>query len=209
MKNIVLIGDSIRLGYQDRVAKLLGDDYKIYSPDENCRFSKYTLWGMFLWMESFKIDKVDAIHWNAGIWDLHRCTADGKVFTPLDEYLDVQKRLAFQMKSYCDNVCFANIIPGGKGLDDDVAINALINTDSNFKKVHLTAPQKEWNADVIKYNEAVTKLMGELNIPVNDLYSILVNDTDKYISSDGIHPTDLGYDALAKQVADTIKKMCE
>lgn len=47
MKNVLLIGDSIRLGYQGRVAELLGDDVKVYSPDENCRYTKFTLWGMF------------------------------------------------------------------------------------------------------------------------------------------------------------------
>ena len=46
MKNVLLIGDSIRLGYQKRVGELLGPNVKIYAPEENCRFAKYALWGI-------------------------------------------------------------------------------------------------------------------------------------------------------------------
>lgn len=39
MKKVVLLGDSIRLvGYGPRVPELLGSDYEVYQPDENCRF---------------------------------------------------------------------------------------------------------------------------------------------------------------------------
>ena len=64
MKNVLLVGDSIRLGYQGRVAELLGDDVKVYAPDENCRYTKFTLWGMFSWMSDWGYPKMDVIHWN-------------------------------------------------------------------------------------------------------------------------------------------------
>ena len=41
MKNVVLIGDSIRLGYENEVRELLGDEVQIFSPKENCRYTKY------------------------------------------------------------------------------------------------------------------------------------------------------------------------
>ncbi len=62
MKTVVLIGDSLRLCYQSRVAELLGGDVKIYAPDENCRFTKYALWGMKLWMAGWGDPKPDVIH---------------------------------------------------------------------------------------------------------------------------------------------------
>lgn len=43
MKNVMLIGDSIRLGYEGRVRELLGSDVTVFSPGENCRFTKFTL----------------------------------------------------------------------------------------------------------------------------------------------------------------------
>ena len=208
MKNVLLIGDSIRLGYQSRVEKLLGCNVKVYAPEENCRFTKYALWGMFSWMEGFGSPKIDAAHWNTGIWDIHRCTADGELFTPVEEYAYYQKRMAIQMKSYTENVIFANMTPGGKGLDvEEAKINALINTDPDFAKVHLTAPMDEWNADIRRYNAAAEKVMAEMGVPVNDFYSAIIADTEKYVSSDGVHMTDEGYDLLAKMTADRILEM--
>lgn len=104
MKNVMLVGDSIRLGYEGRVRELLGSDVTVFSPGENCRFTKFTLWGMFSWMEEWGNPHIDVIHWNTGIWDLHRCTADGENFTLLDEFVDVNRRLAIQMESYSENL---------------------------------------------------------------------------------------------------------
>ena len=42
MKNVVLIGDSIRLAYEKEVRELLGDDVQVFSPKENCRYTKFT-----------------------------------------------------------------------------------------------------------------------------------------------------------------------
>ena len=37
MKRIMLIGDSIRMGYQEQVKALLGSGYEIWTPEENAR----------------------------------------------------------------------------------------------------------------------------------------------------------------------------
>lgn len=206
MKNVLLVGDSIRLGYEKKVAELLGPNVKVYSPDENCRFTKYALWGMFAWMEAMGNPKIDVGHFNAGIWDLHRCTADGQLFSSLEEYGRDIKRLAIQMKSYTDQVIFANIIPGGKGLDEGAKLNALINTNSDFVKVYLCDTMSNWNKDVVAYNKKSEAVMAEMGIPVNDMYSAILADTEKYISEDGIHPTEEGYDLLAQLTAARIEE---
>lgn len=205
MKNVMLVGDSIRLGYEGRVRELLGSDVTVFSPGENCRFTKFTLWGMFSWMEEWGNPHIDVIHWNTGIWDLHRCTADGENFTLLDEFVDVNRRLAIQMESYSENLIWATITPGGQGLDRHEPINSLINSVPDAKKVYLTDCEKPWNEDVVRYNEAAAKLMRSRGIRVNDLYSEIAGDTDRYISGDGIHPTEEGYERLANAVAREIK----
>ena len=40
-KKVMLIGDSIRMLYQDKVVELLGDNYEVVWPYENGRFCKY------------------------------------------------------------------------------------------------------------------------------------------------------------------------
>ncbi len=207
MKNVLLIGDSIRLGYQAKAIELLGKNVQVFAPAENCRYSKYCLWGMFAWMEGFGLPKIDAAQFGAGIWDLHRCTADGEIFTPEDEYRRNIRRLGIQMKYYTDNVIFANMTPGGKELDLCVPLNPLINTDSSYKPVCLTTPMKEWNEDVARYNKIAEEVMAGLNIPVNDFNSAISADPEKYLSNDGIHPTQEGYDLLAKITAEKILAM--
>ena len=69
MKKIVLIGDSIRKGY-DRYTKMaLEDVAEVYYPEENCRFAAYTLRHLPDWKDQFNSgDDVDCVHWNAGLW---------------------------------------------------------------------------------------------------------------------------------------------
>lgn len=44
MKKVILLGDSIRLiGYGTKLPEILGADYDVWQPEENCRFSNYTL----------------------------------------------------------------------------------------------------------------------------------------------------------------------
>lgn len=208
MKNVYLIGDSIRIGYEPKLRELLGDDVTVYSPAENCRFTKFALWGAHWWWEAEGCPHIDVAHFNAGIWDLHRCVGKGgdEIFTSVEDYVRDIGRLATTLSGIADKVIFANIIPGGVGLDEMKKINALENTDSGFTKVCLTAAEREWNEDVVRYNAAVEAEMARLGVPVNDLYSVIAPDTATFIGPDGIHPTQAGYDALAAKCADTIKK---
>lgn len=206
MKNLLLIGDSIRLGYQGKLEELIGDEFKIYKPDVNCQFTKFALWNMWAWMNDFGYPKIDVALWGLGAWDLHRVTADGEIFTPVDEYAYYQRRMAIQMKKYTDNVIFVNMPAAGKGLDKEPEINPLINTNPNFVPVRLTAPTDVWNADVRLYNARATEVMNEMGIPVVDFYSAIAVDTDRYVCEDGVHMTDEGYSVLANLAADAIRK---
>ena len=55
------------------------------------------------------------------------------------------------------------------------------------------------------WSAAAAAEMDKLGIPVNDLYSLIIADPEKYICGDGVHPTDEGYRMLAKQVAEKIE----
>ena len=43
MKKILLLGDSIRMGYDDFVREKLDRTAEVYFPDDNGRFVQYTL----------------------------------------------------------------------------------------------------------------------------------------------------------------------
>ena len=70
MKKILLIGDSIRMGYDKYVKEALKDSAEVYYPEENCRFAEYVLRYAHEWKKKLGCpDDPDLVHWNAGLWD--------------------------------------------------------------------------------------------------------------------------------------------
>ena len=206
MKTVLVMGDSIRLGYQERVKELLSDVAQVFAPEENCRFTKYALWGMHVWAEETGVERFDLAHWNTGIWDLHRATADGEVFTPLEAYVEDNERLLTQMQSCADRLIWATTIPAGPSLDKGMESDALINSKGRPARIRLCVPQVRWNADVKRYNEAACHMYRSRGVAINDLYTALLPDLEAYISEDGIHPNEKGYALLAEQTARAIRQ---
>ena len=207
MKNVLLMGDSIRLGYDSRVRKLLGDDYNVYSPVENCRYTKYTLWGLFSWMQVWEHPEIDVVHWNNGIWDLHRCSYKRDVFVTLPEYLETNRRLAGELFHYCKKLIWATTIPGGRKLDDRIPVDYSMEGDR--PNVFLADRTDIWNADVRLYNKECAEMLSGMGVAIDDLYAEMEGRTEELISDDGIHPNDAGYDVLAAKVAAEIRKAAE
>lgn len=78
MKNILLLGDSIRMGYDSFLRnKLLGRANVFYSED-NGRFAQFTLRQLSDWKGALSLPEIDIVHWNNGLWDvLHLNAASG------------------------------------------------------------------------------------------------------------------------------------
>lgn len=207
MKNVLLLGDSIRLGYGDKVRELLGDKVQIFAPADNCAYTKRTLWMLWEWMDGFGYPKLDAAHWNNGIWDLHYASPDGTIFTPIDEYVRDQLRLADSLRTYTPNLCFATTIPRGPAHDDRYR-EYLKQKAAGSKDRHLGGGfRDEINANVRAYNAALTPKLIERGVRIDDLYTLIDSDPEKYVGPDGCHLTEEGYSAAARQVADHILAM--
>ena len=65
----------------------------------------------------------------------------------------------------------------------------------------------KWNSDIREYNKACAEMLSARGIKINDLYSVIAADTDRYLCEDGIHPSVQGTEALAQKVAHEIKKL--
>ena len=63
--------------------------------------------------------------------------------------------------------------------------------------------QNEW---VEAYNAAALEVMREENVPVNDLYALCLKAPGLYKCADGLHLTEEGYRACARQVASCIER---
>lgn len=182
MKKVALLGDSIRLiGYGTKVPALLGEEYEVFQPEENCRFVKYTLRMIFDHWD--KLKDCDVIHWNNGLWDTARLFEDGDLFTSEEEYLSNMLRVATLLKKITPNLIFATTTP-----------------------VRKENPHNA-NADIDRFNAILVPKLKEMGFVINDLNAAVKQDVEKYIREDDmIHLTDEGIDLCAKQVAEYIKK---
>ena len=177
---ISLLGDSIRLfGYGRVVPELLGKEFEVYQPDDNCRFAKYTLRGLYDWEADMKGSRI--VHWNNGLWDVPTCFGDGN-FTSKEEYLNTMLRIARILLSRYDKVIFATTTPirEGKEFSD--------------------------NNDIIAYNNLLVPRLQEMGVLINDLHALVSPKIDQYIrSEDLVHLTEAGCLACGEQVARVIR----
>ena len=183
MKKIVLIGDSIRMiGYGTPVAERLSDEFEVWQPDDNCRFAKYTLRGLWDWQDGIK--DADIIHWNNGLWDVCSLFGDGE-FTPIEEYVEIMLRLARLFKERATTVIFATTTP--------VRPENLHNKNETIKA----------------YNEALVPKLKEMGIVINDLYTPLSEDVYRFISDDTIHLSEDGIALAADKVEAILRAEAE
>ena len=178
MKKVALFGDSIRMNYTPEVIRLLGDEYEVITPEDNCRFCTYLQRMVFDMSE--EIEGCDVIHFNAGEWDVSDVVGDG-LFTPIDVYVRTMVRIARFLQTKAKTVIFATSTPV------------------------TTHPQND-NADIQRYNAAIVPEMQKLGIVINDLWTPVDAERESNIrSDDGIHLTEKGIKLCSERVASLIK----
>ena len=181
MKKVVLLGDSIRLiGYGKTVEARLSGEFEVWQPLENCRFAKHTLRGLYDWREDMK--GADIIHWNNGLWDVNDMFGDGP-FTPIDEFVDNMLRIARLLQARSKTVIFATITPK-RGVSGSREI-------------------------IEAYNAALVPKLMEMGIVINDLYSAMLPDVDKYVSDDRVHLSAEGIAFTADIIEGVIRREAE
>lgn len=192
MKKVLLLGDSIRMGYQDYVRELLNDRCTVYyDENDNGRFAAYTLWQANQLFK--KYGKFDVVHWNNGYWDMNVEAPMTDAMHPVDEYIHFLKRIMGEIRRNGAEIIFATTTPI---LETGTAID---NTGTGIKISY----NNEW---VLKYNEAAKNLMAEQKITVNDLYTLMLQDKNRYKCEDRLHLTEQGYRLCAEQAARLISE---
>ena len=181
MKNLYLIGDSIRRGYDKSVKKSLAGKANVIFPEDNCRFASYVLRYFHEFLGDVKGEDIDVVHWNAGLWDCLRLFEE-EPHTPIDVYAYYIDRICKRIKKMCPNakVIFATstkVIPE--------------RTNKNFMR---------YNEDIEKYNKAAVEVVKKYGFEVNDLYSLSIALPEE-AHSDWVHYyTPEGTEAFTKQV---------
>ena len=186
MKKIVLLGDSIRMGYDKYVKEALSEVAEVYYPDENCRFAEYMLRYAHVWKENGKWpDDIDLVHWNAGLWDVLELFDDGPL-TSIDYYAEAIARIDKRLRMLYPNakIVFATSTP---------VLEGKYGAGANRRN------------DVIKkYNNAAIEALGSKDTLINDLYSLCETFPEEYHSDVTHFATDKGREMIGGRVISVI-----
>lgn len=190
MKKVLLLGDSIRMGYQQYVKDLLRGECDVIFAEDNGRFAAYTLWQVNQMLKQH--EDIVLVHWNNGYWDMNIEYPMTEPIHPIEDYVGYLRRITALIRARGAKVIFATTTPI---LEREIARKMPhVQRDTNY--------DNEW---VKAYNAAAETVMRELDVPVNDLYALCMEDAYCYKCGDLLHLTDQGYRRCAEQVARAIR----
>jgi lysophospholipase L1-like esterase len=179
LPRVLLIGDSISIGYTVPLQKLLKGKANVHRIPENGGPTTNGLAKLTAWLGD---TKWDVIHFNFGLHDLKLVSAG-------------QRRLTVPE-------CEANLramVPRLK------RTGARLVWASTTPVPGPAAKLGRITEDVPLYNAAARKIMDENQIPTDDLYTFALSRLAEIQRSANVHFTDAGYEALAAKVAGSIE----
>jgi len=186
MKKIVLIGDSIRMGYDKYVKEALKNVAEVYYPEENCQFVEHILRFVHEWKNNGHWpDDVDLVHWNAGLWDCLELFED-EPLTSLSYYREALVRIDKRLRM---------LFPKAKIV---FALSTAVLEDLFGKDF------RRHNSIIKEYNEAAKQALSETNTVFNDLWTTSANCPRSY-HNDAVHYyTDEGTILIGNKVLSVI-----
>jgi len=183
---VLIIGDSISIGYFKPTKALLEPTAQVYHNAGNAQHTAHGLAQLDAWLGE---TKWDVIHFNHGLHDLKYVDENGKRVPPaqghqqipLGDYTRNLDELAKRLKKSGAHLIFATTTPVPQG-------------------AHGRVP-----GDAKRYNDAALAIMRKHRIPVNDLYAFALPRLDSIQRPRDVHFTKEGSQLLAEQVAESIR----
>lgn len=187
-KLVILLGDSIRLGYQATVMEELAAEAEVWAPKENGAHTTNLLTQLSTWVLP---KNAAVIHVNAGLHDLRTLHWETReLVVPLKHYRDNVEMLLRTMRARTT----AKVI---------WATTTLVNDEGSRQAREKGRQFRRYDADVQAYNRAAVQVCRKLRVPVNDLYALSRQHAAKQMP-DGVHFTREGYRVLGLHVAGEI-----
>lgn len=190
MKNVFLVGDSIRCGFCEAVKQELADIADVTYPDENCQFTQYTYVHLSDWAYSkTEPQKVDLVYWNNGHWDaVHwmKDDDDGCLNTP-EEYAHMLRRLIRRMRCLFPNA--------------EIVFFTTPHLEEGLK--NMMHPRS--NGEIDALNAAAREVMEEAGVPISDICAFADALPDHPKFADGIHFTPECFAKIGRYAADEIR----
>ena len=194
LPKVLILGDSISIGYTPFVKKIIADKAYVYRPlnekegNENCQGTINGVKHIDRWIGK---TKWDVIHFNFGLHDLKRVdpTTGGNSKNPKDplqsnlsQYKKNISEIVKKLKKTNAKLIFATTTPYPDSLTGAIR-------DPGLSK---------------KYNRVAIKVMKRNKIIINDLYSFILPRMKELQLPNNVHFNTKGKKALGKRVADII-----
>ncbi len=203
---ILLLGDSIRMGYGEYVREILNGKAEVFYPNDNGRFLQYTLRQLQDWKASLHLkgDEIDVVHWNNGLWDVGHlgvgatgeaeaatalpvlqagyCVYEKESLTPPPFYEAMLRRVHQRIRTLFPRagIVFAYTTP----VLEDQCPSFLYRS----------------NAEIRAYNETARKVLEPEGVRFNDLYSFAEAELTS-LHRDWVHFNEEGSRKIAAEIA--------
>lgn len=194
LPNVLILGDSISIGYTRQVRKGLEDRANVIRPKANCGDTPRGLANIDKWLGD---TKWDVIHFNWGLWDLcyrnpesktqgNRDKINGKLSVPIPDYENNLETLVERLKRTGATLIWASttFVPEG-----ELGRNT---------------------GDDEKYNAAAARIMEKHGVLINDLHATTKAFGQEMFSGPGnVHYKPNGSAKLAAQVIANISAVLD
>lgn len=180
LPRVLLIGDSISMGYTLSVRKLLEGKANVHRIPVNGGPTKNGVANIDKWLGD---SKWDVIHFNWGIHDLKYMPDSKRQVEPAD-YEKNLRALVAKMKTTGATLIWASTTPIPDG--------------------ELNPPRRFGN--VKEYNDIAARVMSDTGVLANDLNTHITPEFDRLHTPKDLHYTREGSEFLAKKVATEIEK---
>lgn len=189
LPKVVLLGDSIRKGYQSSVEKHLAGKADVWAPDENCKTTDNIIYRLHGYV---KIRKPDIIHMNAGLHDIRTLTREseaGEIIVKPAHYKDNLNVIFSWIRETVDcKIIWATTTP--------VVEERLKSRKGSFTR---------YNSDIQKINKIAVKVAKKYDVAVNDLYTYAKSEIGETgMKQDGVHFTTEANEKLGIRVTESI-----
>ena len=190
LPEVLIIGDSISIGYFKPLQKRLKDIAVVHHNQGNAQHSAYGLKKLDEWLGDARWD---VIHFNHGLHDLkyidergrNTSVETGKQQIPVDQYEQNLEEMVERLEKTGAKLIFATTTP----VPDGTNIRA--------------------KGDAVIYNRAAEKVMKQHGIQIDDLYSFALPRLKEIQRAQNVHFNPQGSELLAEQVAKSILKALE
>ncbi|GAB5404100.1 MAG: SGNH/GDSL hydrolase family protein [Aureliella sp.] len=188
LPRVLLIGDSISIGYTLPVRKQMEGKANVHRPLTNCSSTRTGKDQLKKWLGD---QPWDVIHFNFGLHDLKYVVGDTAKLVdlategshkqvPIDEYGDNLREIVKELKKTKAKLIWCSTTPVPDGARGRIA------------------------KDAVAYNSVAKKVMTEADITINDLHAFAAPQLQKIQRKADVHYTPAGSEVLATQVTKSI-----